>query len=78
MATEIAKEKKVIVKRPDANELLSIRNGELLYDDLINEAECSIKMLDKLYMESNLPDSIDKEFVNDILVDFRKKYYNLK
>jgi hypothetical protein len=75
MAIEIAEHKKVIVKRPDAEELLRIRNGEAEYDDLLNEAETSIKLLDDLYVKSNLPDKIDPEFVNQILINFRKKYY---
>lgn len=77
MAIEIAEQKKVIVKRPDAEELLRIRNGECEYDDLLNEAENSIKLLDELYAKSDLPEKIDPEFVNDILINFRKKYYNL-
>ena len=77
MAVEIAEQKKVIVKRPDAEELLKIRNGEMEYDDLLNEAENKIVLLDTLYEKSDLPDKINPNFVNDILVDFRKKYYNL-
>lgn len=78
MAIEIAEQKKVIVKRPDAEELLKIRNGEAEYEYLLNEAETSIKLLNELYPKSGLPQSIDKKFVNDILVNFRKKYYGLK
>ena len=77
MAIEIAKQKKVIVKRPDAEELLRIRNGESEYDDLLNEAETSIKLLDELYDNSDLPEKIESKFVNNILIDFRKKYYGL-
>ena len=78
MAIEIAEQKKVFVKRPDAEELLRIRNGDAEYNDLLNEAETSIKLLDELYPKSGLPQSIDKKFVNDILVNFRKKYYGIK
>lgn len=77
MAIEIAEQKKVIVRRPDAEELLRIRNGEAEYDDLLNEAETSIKLLDELYLNSDLPDKIDPQFVNDILINFRKNYYKL-
>ena len=77
MAIEIAEQKKVIVRRPDAEELLKIRNGEAEYEDLLNEAESSIKLLDDLYLNSDLPDKIDPKFVNNILINFRKKYYNL-
>ena len=77
MAMEIAEQKKVIVRRPDAEELLTIRNGDAEYGDLLNEAETSIKLLDELYERSDLPEKIDPKFVNDILLNFRKKYYNL-
>lgn len=77
MAIEIAQQKKVIVRRPDVDELMKIRNGEAEYVDLINEAETSIKLLDELYDNSDLPDKIDPKFVNDILLNFRKKYYNI-
>ena len=77
MAIEIAQQKKVIVKRPDVDELLKIRNGEAEYDDLLNESETSILLLDSLYENSDLPDTIDGKFVNEILINFRKKYYNI-
>lgn len=75
MATEIAEQKKVIVKRPDAAELMLIRNGEMEYDALLQEAETKIKLLDELYANSNLPDSINRDFVNELLVNFRIKFY---
>jgi hypothetical protein len=75
MATEIAELKQVIVKRPDAAELMLIRNGEMEYDALLQEAESKIKELDVLYANSDLPDSIDREFVNKLLIDFRIKFY---
>ena len=75
MATEIAEQKKVIVRRPDAPELMTIRNGELEYDAILAEADTKIALLDKLYAESGLPDSIDKNFVNKLLISFRKKFY---
>jgi len=77
MAIEIATQNKVIVKRPDAIELLKIRNGEFKYEELLEEAEISIKMLDNVYLNSSLPNSIDKNFVNDILINFRKKHYKI-
>jgi hypothetical protein len=77
MAVEIAEQKKVIVKRPDAEELLKIRNGDAEYDDLLREAESTITRLDELYNNSGLPDQIDPGFVSDLLTGFRKKYYNI-
>jgi hypothetical protein len=75
MAIEIAEQKQVIVKRPDAAELLTIRNGDAEYDDLLTEAEEKIKMLDEVYANSDLRDSVDKNFVNNMLIIFRRIFY---
>ena len=77
MAIEIAEQKKVIVKRPDAAELLTIRNGDAEYDDLLAEAEEKIKMLDEVYAKSDLRDSVDKVFVNNMLCIFRRLFYDI-
>ena len=75
MATEIAELKQVIVKRPDAEELLKIRNGDAEYEDLLAEAESKITLLDDLYAKSDLPNSVDRKFVDDLLIRFRKRIY---
>jgi hypothetical protein len=77
MAIEIAEQKQVIVKRPDAAELLTIRNGDAEYDDLLAEAEEKIKMLDEVYAKSDLRDSVDKVFVNNMLIIFRRIFYDI-
>ena len=77
MAIEIAEQKQVIVKRPDAAELLTIRNGDAEYDDLLAEAEEKIKMLDEVYAKSDLRDSVDKNFVNNMLIIFRRIFYDI-
>ena len=53
MAKEILTEGKVIVKRPDADELLSIRNGAWTYDQLIDWADKQQKEIEEIY-EKNL------------------------
>jgi hypothetical protein len=77
MAIEIAEQKQVIVKRPDAAELLTIRNGDAEYDDLLAEAEEKIKMLDEVYAKSDLPNTVDKVFVNNMLIIFRRLFYDI-
>jgi hypothetical protein len=77
MAIEIAEQKQVIVKRPDSAELLTIRNGDAEYDDLLAEAEEKIKMLDDVYAKSDLRDSVDKNFVNNMLIIFRRIFYDI-
>lgn len=55
MCVEILRDEKCIVKRPDAEELLSIRNGEWSFDRLIEFAEEKDKEADSLYKTSKLP-----------------------
>ena len=78
MAKEIALGQGINVRRPDAEFLISIRQGKVNLEDLIQHAEDEIKEIDKLYAESNLPDNVDKNFVNDLLIEMRKHFYLLK
>lgn len=74
MAKEILTEGKVIVRRPDAKELLKIRNGEFSYDWLIKWAEDMDNSLDELYNSSPLPHSADyvaiDELYRQVVLDF--------
>jgi hypothetical protein len=76
MAVEIAETGKLNVRRPNAEYLLKIRKGLVSLDEIIDNAEKDIKNLDKLYANSNLPDKVDKEFVNEILLEIRHKLMN--
>lgn len=78
MAREIAEGKGIIVRRPNAQELISIRKGEVDLQTLIDSVESEIVIIDKLFKNSNLPESIDSEFINTLLVKIRKQIYNLK
>lgn len=55
MAKEILEEGKVIVKRPNAEELLAIRNGAWSYDKLIEWAAKQQEELDRIYEEGRSP-----------------------
>jgi len=72
MAIEIATEKTIKVRRPNAEYLLSIRRGEVPLDEIIKKAEEDIKGLDELFANSGLPVECDKDFVNDLLIQIRK------
>ena len=72
MAEEIVKEHKVIVERPNRQELLDIRYGKYDLQTLIDRAEEKIEKIKELYENSDLPDKVDKEKVNEILVNIRK------
>ena len=66
MGYEILTDKKVIVKRPDKEELLHIKNGGWSYDKLIEYAEEMQVKLDEAYKTTTLPKSVNYEKVNEI------------
>jgi hypothetical protein len=71
MSMEIATEGKILVRRPNASDLLKIRRGEVNLGELISKAEEDIKTLDSLFSKSSLPDDVDKKWVNDLLLEIR-------
>lgn len=77
MAREIAENKGINVRRDDAEYLISIRRGEIDLQTLIDEVEKEIVEIDELFANSNLPDKVDKDFVNDLLIKIRKSIYNI-
>ena len=77
MAREIAESKGIIVRRPDAEYLISIRKGEVNLQTLIDDVESEIKEIDRLFSESNLPDSVDMEFIHNLIVKIRKQIYKI-
>jgi hypothetical protein len=77
MAREIGEGKGINVRRENADYLISIRKGEVDLQSLIDHVEKEIVDVDRIFNESNLPDSVDLEFVDNLLVSIRKKSYNL-
>lgn len=69
MCREILTTGKVIVKRPDREELLAIRNGAWSYDQLIEFADSEDKALAELYLTSTaLPKTPDKEMLDQLCI----------
>jgi predicted nucleotidyltransferase len=77
MAQEIGSGKGIVVRRPDSQELLSIRHGEVDLENLIEMADKAIDKMDSIFDNSNLPDKVDKELVNKLLINIRKKFYKI-
>ncbi len=73
MGEEILSGKGVIVKRPDAGELLSIRNGAWSYTTLLQWAEAKLVTLDELYRTSTAvpgaPDRVKLDLLCQDLVE---------
>ena len=76
MAIEIAEGKGILVRRPDAEDLLKIRRGEVSLDELIKTADEQISRMDDVFKNSNLPNSIDSDLVHNLLVKVRKEFYS--
>lgn len=71
IATEIATLKTINVRRPNADYLLSIRRGEVELQKIIDKAEADIAKMDSLYSNCDLPEDVDKDFVNKLLLEIR-------
>jgi uncharacterized protein len=77
MAQEIGAGKGIQVRREDREYLLSIRRGEIDLDSLIKEADEAINEMDLIFEKSSLPNSVDKNLVNELLIKIRKEFYGI-
>lgn len=69
MAKEILTTGKVIVKRPDREELLAIKHGFWSYEQVIEFAEKADAELNELYETTTLPVCPDREFFQTLCVE---------
>ena len=75
MAKEIGRGEGVIVRREDSEYLISIRRGELDLEEEIKKSEEEIKNVDDIFNNSNLPDKVDSNLINELLVKIRRNIY---
>ncbi|MFT7453108.1 MAG: hypothetical protein ACI9VN_003845, partial [Patescibacteria group bacterium] len=75
MAIEILSTGTINVKRPNREELLIIRRGEAIYDDLIERAEEKMKQVEEAYAKSTLQEEPNVAKAEELLVQMRKEYY---
>ena len=73
MAIEIGEGKGVILRRPNREFLLSIRKGSVPYDDIIAMIEEKRQKLHNVFEKCDLPDNVDIDFANDIIMQIRSK-----
>jgi hypothetical protein len=70
MGKEALEEGKIIVKRPDAEELLGIRNGSMTYEEVVDYAEYMDDLVrTKLYKTTDLPKKPDLKKVAQLLMN---------
>lgn len=71
MAIEVAQKKEVNLVRPNREWLLSVRRGEVEYDDIINLIEEKKQQMDQVFEESDLPEKVDERMVHHIILQIR-------
>jgi len=72
MGVEILRHHDVIVKRPDAAELLEIRNGAWSYDELLEySTDMDIKIREVWYNNTSLPKKPNIKFAANLLMDLQ-------
>ncbi|WP_299272138.1 nucleotidyltransferase domain-containing protein [uncultured Psychroserpens sp.] len=76
MAKEIGLDGSINVKRLDRDFLLSVKNAEFEYDDLVNKAEHMKSELDDIYKSSNLMERPNMAHINTLLASIRTEFYN--
>ena len=74
MGCEILQEGKVIVKRPDREELLNIKNGGWSYEKLIEYSQKIQTKLDDLYKITKLPKTVNYVKINDLYQKIINEY----
>ena len=68
---EALTEHEVMVKRPDAQELLAIRRGEWTYDKIVEYAEGMQEKVMSAYETTSLPRSVDINYAADLLIELQ-------
>lgn len=74
MCKEILEGKGVIVKRPDREYLLKVKEGEVEYDALVEEAVRLEAECDELYKTSLLPHNADYKIIDANCVKIIEEY----
>lgn len=79
MGIEIASGKGILLDRSgiDRDFLLQVKNHELTYSEVMEYTEGLEKRLSEVFPKSKLPDMVDTEKLNRILIKIRKNYYKI-
>ncbi len=75
MAEDIVTKKAVVVRRPNRDYLLSIRNGEHKYEELLEMVEKKVEGLEDLFKNSDLPHKVSLNYCKDLLLTIRTESY---
>lgn len=72
---EIAEGKGIRIRRPDAQELLKIRRGEVSLQELFDKSDIILNEMKALFQNSNLPNEVTQQYINNLLIEIRRKFY---
>jgi hypothetical protein len=78
MALEIAESGVPLVRRPDRDELLSIKAGQFGYEALMDKARAEIVKIDTGFAACNLPDAPDVAAIEGWAVKIRQAWYAVR
>lgn len=71
MAKDIAMGLGIIVRRPEREFLLDIRNGKYKYEELIGKVETFVQEIEKNFEKANLPNLVARSYINELLTTIR-------
>ena len=77
MSIEFLGTGELIVKRPDASELLEIKHGEWELEKVKEEAGKLFKLAEEAYNKSTLPERPDADYVNKVCVEVIREALHL-
>lgn len=75
MAIEILRDGKILVERPNREELLAVRRGEWSYEALMDLADQKMEEVEAAYQKSQLPDAPDRAHIEQLLIELRHAFY---
>ena len=77
VAEEILTTGKLQLKRPNREELLLIKAGNVEYDNLLNRANELIERIETAFESSSLPESPNEKEIEKVLVEMRMELYKV-
>jgi hypothetical protein len=79
MASEIAEGNGMILQRTwDSQFLMDVRNHKFEYEEIIERLEEEKTRMNQLMRRSTIREKIDTDFVNQLMIDIRKKQLGMK
>lgn len=72
MGCEVLERSELLVRRPDADDLRSVREGSRTYEELALEVDATVERLRRARASSRLPEACDAAAVNALVVELHR------